>query len=671
MDQASQEKISQLIHHQHKHLETMSSNHNRLCRDGIYGSLQIKSKRVLDKDSNLSVADAKVRGNAKVKEDLTVCGDLIVQGCVSQLGGEYDIIICGCGTAGAVIAEQLSRSQYGLSVLVLEQGANENANPKSLYPFNADTDDGMGLNLIDNIFDVIMSDNFPTCDANGNVAAEVMVKAGGHGGRGWGGASNHNFMVSFHTTDDFDNIIAANYGDDNWNAGNTRPLKMEIENAIDPYDNSTLPGRGVGGPLTISQAGWFAPPPPVTPGSNLVGNLLACIDTVVTGLGGDAGAIGDDYNAAGEELGRYVRQQYHATRNDPTFLTRESAATAYLNDTVVDQVTGLGKAGHDGLEILSNVFVNRVQIVDQKACGVEVLVGGKTKYFSATKKVIVCAGGVRSPGILERSGVGDPTVLADAGVDLVYANPAVGNHMLNHGISQLFAQADTAAITDAQAAGWATTTPHFLTLDGGAQPYGTMRRLQGFISANALFPVYQPDTVALKQTGVLDALTAGNELFIQAINLQPTSEGSAHIVNNDPTSIPRVLRAMYTSDEDKSYDIEMYQFWKAVEDCMGSNYPTDSFEFLYPPSTAFANTDDLVCYIKGGHIVQDHWSSTCRMGQIETGNVVGPDLHVYGIENLMVADSSIWPIMPGGNTALPAFLVGKQAAKFCVNELFP
>jgi len=56
------------------------SNHNKLCRDGIFGSIQIKSQKVLDKDANLVVQDAKVKGNAKVKECLTVFGDVYVKG---------------------------------------------------------------------------------------------------------------------------------------------------------------------------------------------------------------------------------------------------------------------------------------------------------------------------------------------------------------------------------------------------------------------------------------------------------------------------------------------------------------------------------------------------------------------------------------------------------------
>lgn len=64
--------------------QNMSSNHDRLCRDGIMGNLQIKSRKVLDKDANMDVEEAKIKGKAKVKQNLTVLGDVYVKGDIVQ-----------------------------------------------------------------------------------------------------------------------------------------------------------------------------------------------------------------------------------------------------------------------------------------------------------------------------------------------------------------------------------------------------------------------------------------------------------------------------------------------------------------------------------------------------------------------------------------------------------
>ena len=640
------------------------SNHGELCRDGIFGNLQIKGKVVLDSERNLFVKDTKVRGNAQVNQDLVVCGDLNVKGCISQLGEEYDVIIVGAGAAGATAAKTISDA--GISVLLLEKGANENDNPVKSFPFNPDTTNGFQLNLLRGIFGGTELDHIITSDIKGNVAGAVMTKKPSGSGLGWGGSTNHNFAVAVHTTDQYDDHFATAYGGPEWTSTVTRPLKKEIETFDQVFGGPAAPSRGTDGPIRVTKFPDYS----LAAGANALGNIFDCLITESTADTSVTTPIVSDYNASGETT--VLNSQIQNTVIFPTF-QRSHAGNGYLGPTIVDQTTGEGVSGRP-LKVVSHATVNRVKFDDnKKACGVEAVINGKTTYFAAKYKVIVCAGGLRTPGLLERSGLGDATLLTSLDIPVVCDIPAVGEHVKTHMGPMTLHTVNQPAYDDLAALGFPAGggVGGFLKVNS-TSPYPLDRRLQINPAAFGGFGygVYNPDDQLLKSLDIEGE--SGNIILNTNFNLQPTSEGSIHIVNKDPSSMPYFLRCLNDTQEDNDFELDVLRLHKAVADCMTSNYPADGYKLLFPPeSVNFNDDEELRGWAKAAHVVTDHWSGSCRMGLVPTGNVVAGNLHVYGVKDLMVADNSIFPIVPDGNTSFPCMVVGKQAARFVVDELSP
>jgi len=629
----------------------MSSNHSRLCRDGIFGSLQIKSQKVLDKDTNLTVNDAKVRGNAKVKEDLTISGDLVVQGCISQLGQDYDVVIIGGGTAGAVAAKLITDTP-GISVLVLEQGENQNDNPLVIEPFTFDAEYG-SINLFnaaanpragDNIQVAQASDTWPLTHGQG------VFK----GGYGWGGASAHNYIYAIRTSTGHDDTIASLVGDAAWDGAAMDSIYKELES----FDGGmALPTpaatRGNVGPVSVLLS------QPVS-ANNMADDMLNAIRTQSPPDIGITKYL--DINSGDERLLANVSNQF--LNSD---LTRAFAGRAFLGNTIVDQTTGEGVSGRT-LKVVSDALVGKILFDDtKKACSVVAAVNGKTIYYGVKSKVIVCAGTLRTPGILERSGVGDASILGNIGIPVVYDNPAVGEELQTHCGPQIQYYVDGGSYVNQQHTA-------LLKLLSGPTPNGYDRHFQVLNSAGNGIPGLNANKALLSCVG--HPLDGANAYACPNWNLQPTSRGSAHIVDPQPGSNPEIFHNLNSTAEDKAATREVVRLWKRVTEDINANVPGLGMVLTVPPLTGnaaidFDNDAEVDYWIASTLSVTDHYSGTCRMGSVASGNVVNSSLHVYGVSGVMCADNSIWPYIPDCNTAFPAMAVGKRAADIVLAELAP
>lgn len=651
------------------------SNHNRICKDGFFANIHIKGKQVIDVNRNVKVRNLTVGNDATIRKNLTICGDLEVKGCITQLGEEYDVIIIGAGTAGAVAAKEISDA--GISVLALEAGANENENVFSKYPFGADAFPKYGvINAIQATNSPLTGDIFVDSGFSGNITRAVISQTYQHGGRGWGGASNHHYLEAGHTSDAFDDKLASIWGGPNWAAAATRPLKAALE-TYTSFDGPSPPAnmRGTSGPIQVIKSVEY------DPSLTYIGNILACsIDGTVNGTDTSVSCpLILDFNASGASAAsRTLQRQFFF---NPADFSRSHSGNGFLGPDVVDQVTGEGVGGRP-LKVVSRALVNKIHFEDvdgtPTAKGVEAIVNGKTTYYTAKHKVIVCAGSLRSPSILERSGIGGASLLNSLGIDVVYDNPAVGENYQNHVativIGNVTAEAANAAIDPFTGSALnPSVLQTFPAPDVASTPFGTPRYSEWFFGGGTAPPGFDtvfPNTSWLKQNGA-DIFNDVGILPAGAVNLQPVSRGSLHIVDTNPDTKGELLRNMFTAPEDVNFAMETLKYWKRMETCMASMDPGANFTIHFPPPEAYLDDAVLIDYARASLFVTDHSSSTCRMGLDQSGNVVGSDLHVYGVNNLMVADMSIYPIIPDFNTSFPAQLVGKQAAKFVVAELAP
>lgn len=720
--------------------------HGQLNRDIIGANLQILGTTVVDKHRNIYGRDANLR-NVRVR------GNLDVDGCISQNNGTYDVIICGVGTAGAVAMRRISDGDPSLSILGLVTGENLNEDPIVKYPYSvSDPVDFGSLNLFQSLSgssrptDPIVNYNWLNYEINKNT---LQIYAG----RGQGGASNHYFLAHVRPSSGFHDYVANTFAgaySSNWDGAACNNIYKTMET----YLGTPSPNRGTTGPFTVLETPVPADPsygPAFThTAAALKATSLAVADTTAP--------VQTDYNDNLELCvgNGSVQNGLFIDPGSPSGVSRSSSTLSYLGNDFLS-THGFSTIGRNVRVMYKSHVVKVLFDGDNNAVGVEVIVDGEKKIFKANKKIIICAGSMRSPGILERSGIGSGTLLADLGIDQVVENPNVGENFQTHSSPASIHTVDSSAYISATLHGFlksVATTPYpydrsvtYRMSDSLGQGY-----LQVFNSFGGNYTMY-------KQLGV--PLDGANTYMNFAELCQPTSRGSVHLFDTSVDSIPKWIYRL-DSPEDLYAGRAHYQHMKRVEYDLNNDVTTGgtsamNYSLKFPSPTQFAGYDGganvptiaftasiagttmTVTAVSSGtleatmsvlegatfstapmstvvqgtminnqlfpllggeavggigryvinksqtvgsmsmhgdfldiaaatmNIVQAHPCGTCKMGDRNTQQgVVDGQLHVYGVQKLMVADNSIWPQIPNTNTHAAAMLVGYRAADICL-----
>lgn len=492
-----------------------------------------------------------------------------------QTAGTFDVIIIGGGPGGAVAANRISEDP-NTTVLLIEAGKNLNDDTIVNQPFGVT---GGKLNLF--LASVEHSDIISTSDPQGgSVSNDDRWLWRYEGGKALGGAAVHNYLDAIKSSPGFHTFMATRAGAHSslWDA-NAAYLAYE---AMEAYQGSPgMPNRGYAsdpGKTTTPQS--VLPLPPVTAfGQRFLSatatSSLSPADNVLVPTGdGDALAINNKVDLALLKQGeKYL---------NPNF-SRAHPGTTFLGPSVMTS-NGVGIAPRK-LKVMTGAIVDKIEFDTSGpvpvAKQVRVLVNGQYLVYAATKKIIIAAGAVRSPGILERSGVGDATRLNNFGIPVIVANPYVGEDATNGiGAATLSTVAPGIAIPGDQPS-------YTIRLDALPLPYNPAwtRRIQGLISAGN-FPPFEPTNALLKAYNVP---TDGANTYLGVMfNLQPTSVGSVHIYDRIPGSIPTFINNNPSTDEDMRVLRECLLLAKRTEQYMQANHPADGYTLRYPPPAAYA-----------------------------------------------------------------------------------
>jgi choline dehydrogenase len=315
------------------------------------------------------------------------------------------------------------------------------------------------------------------------------------------------------------------------------------------------------------------------------------------------------------------------------------------------------------LTIVTGAFVTRVLVEDGRAAGVAYRLDGDDAEEEARceREVVLCAGAIGSPHLLQLSGVGPRDDLEEVGIDVLRDMPGVGANLLDHLANGLLVRTkgvETLASADSlrNLARWALRGRGPLTSNLG-EAVAFVRSLPE-LTAPDLELLLAP--VLFQDEGLTQPTEHG--LTLAVVLLRPRSTGSVRLQSADPR-VPPAIDPRYLSDPNAEDEATLLRGIRLARRVLAQE-PLASFadgEIL--PGDAARSDDDLRAHLRALSQTLYHPAGTCRMGA-DPGSVVDPVLRVRGIDRLRVADASVMPTLPRGHTNWPTVMIAERASTF-------
>ncbi|MEC9153545.1 MAG: GMC family oxidoreductase N-terminal domain-containing protein [Pseudomonadota bacterium] len=525
----------------------------------------------------------------------------------------YDFIVVGAGSAGAAVAHRLSTNPKH-KVLLLEAGPASHR--WSRIPAGY-------AKLLHNPNANWCYQSEPIPNANGR---SIYVPRG----KMLGGSSSINGTAFVRgQAQDYDTW--AQMGNRGWSYREVLPCFKRMESYESGGDDEF---RGRDGPLRVTDPDASDP-------------LMA---TIIK---------------AASEVGIPHNPDYNGVRQDGIAMSQATIADGRRMSTAHCYLTPI--RNRPNLHIVTDALTERILLEGTRCIGVRYSVGGKTQEAMSGRDVVISAGSVNSPQLLELSGIGQPNLLQEFGIEVQRALPGVGENLRDH-----FAPRTRWAIKAkgytyndrGRGLGLVNQVLRYLTTGKGmlgsvAAPLRAFVRSREGLEAPDLLLGWVP---MLTLPGPKISKQSGMTCY--AHPMRPESTGNIHIKAADPRQAPAINFNFLTAPVDAELTIKAVRIARSIMTAPAMA-PLQVEELS--PGSELQKDDEILDWIKAAAETTYHPVGTCKMGQDDRA-VVDERLRVKGTMGLRIADASIMPTLISGNTNAPSIMIGEKAAEMVLED---
>jgi len=526
---------------------------------------------------------------------------------------QADYIIVGGGSAGCVLANRLSEDPNN-QVLLLEAGGKDN------YPW------------IHIPIGYIYTMNNPRTDW----CFKTEPDAGLNGralnyprGKVLGGCSSINGMIYMRgQKQDYDHW--ASLGNEGWSWDDVLPYFLKSE---DHYQGAS-PMHGAGGEWRVDKQrlSWVI----------LDKFRSAAAQTGIPSI--------EDFNTGDNEGFSYFQVNQKNGQ-------RWSTARGFLQPI----------KNRPNLTVITHAHADRLHLEGKKVKGIAFDIKGIPSYAKARKEIILAAGAVASPAILERSGIGHPDYLKEKSIDVLHPLPGVGENLQDHLQVRAVFKVSNATTLNEQAnslVGKVKMAWNYAIHRRGPLAMAPSQ-LGGFAKSSTHYETanleYHIQPLSCDKLG--DPLHPFPAITASVCNLRPKSRGSVHIRSKNPYDHPVIQPNYLSHPEDQQVAADALKLTRRIcqADALQPFKPEE-----FKPGIDIQSDEALIKAAGDIATTIFHPVGTCKMGQ--DGNaVVDHQLKVRGLSSIRIVDASIMPTITSGNTNSPTVMIAEKASDMILN----